>query len=199
MSVTIDQRLIVNALACLAGAFVMLVACAAHAQTGAPTQLGVAPAGAPQQIAPSAEPAPPPMPAQRPGLFGAIGRWMDNSVTNVTSGWGSARDAVGGLGSRAGDAAKGAAGAARDAAAAAAGVVTPGALVSGRMRCVRAANGGPDCETAAEVLCRGKGYASGSSLHIQTEQKCPVWGWIKGDKPVGKCNDETYVTRAMCR
>ena len=67
MSVTIGPRLVVNVLARLAGALVMLVACAAHAQTGAPTQLGVAPAGAPQQIAPSAEPVPPPAPSHRPG------------------------------------------------------------------------------------------------------------------------------------
>jgi hypothetical protein len=49
------------------------------------------------------------------------------------------------------------------------------------------------------MLCRTKGYAAGSSVHIQSEQKCPVWGWINGEKPVGRCNTETYVTRAMCR
>jgi hypothetical protein len=182
----------------IAGALVLLVASAAHAQM-APSQLGVAPAGAPQQISPSAEPAASAAPAHRPGLFGTIGRWMDDSISNVTSGWSSAREAVGGLGTRAGDAAKGAAGAARDAAAAAAGAIAPGSLVSGRQHCIRAANGGPDCETATEMLCRSKGYAGGSSLHVQSEQKCPVWGWINGEKPIGKCSTETYVTRAMCR
>jgi hypothetical protein len=162
----------------IAGALVLLVASAAHAQV-APSQLGVAPAGAPQQISPSAEPAASAAPAHRPGLFGTIGRWMDDSISNVTSGWSSAREAVGGLGTRAGDAAKGAAGAARDAAAAAAGAIAPGSLVSGRQHCIRAANGG--------------------SLHVQSEQKCPVWGWINGEKPIGKCSTETYVTRAMCR
>ena len=39
----------------------------------------------------------------------------------------------------------------------------------------------PDCEAASEVLCRTKGFTTGSSLHIQSEQKCPVWGWINGE------------------
>jgi hypothetical protein len=200
MSVTVCRRLTLNgARAQLAGAL-MLVAFAAHAQTSAPMPLGVAPGSPPPDSAPASQPATPPSPpAAKPGLFGAIGRWMDNSIGNVSSGWSSARDAVGGIGNRAGDAAKGAAGAARDAAAAAAGVITPGSLVSGRQHCIRSANGGPDCDTASEALCRTKGFTTGSSVHIQSEQKCPVWGWINGEKPVGKCNTETYVTRVMCR
>jgi hypothetical protein len=202
MSVTIGRRMILNgARAQLAGAVIMLAAFAAQAQTGAPPSLGVAPGTPAHDSAPAVEPAPPPgAPAPKPGLFGALGRWMDDSLGSVTSGWSNARDAVGGIGDRAGDAAKGAAGAARDAAAAAAGAITPGAaLVTGRQLCIRSANGGPDCETATTMLCRTKGYATGSSVHIQSEQKCPVWGWINGEKPVGRCNTETYVTRAMCR
>jgi hypothetical protein len=71
--------------------------------------------------------------------------------------------------------------------------------VTGRSRCRPSANGGPDCVAATDLLCRSKGYAGGTSLHIQSEQKCPVWGWISGAKPVGKCGSETYVTSAMCR
>jgi hypothetical protein len=204
MSVTVCRRLMINgARAPLAGV-ILLVAFAAHAQSTAPAPLGIAPGTPPAESAPAPEAAPSPPP--KPGLFGAIGRWMDDSIGNVRSGWSSTRDAVGGLGNRAGDAAKGAAGAARDAAgaardaaAAAAGAITPGSLVTGRQHCIRAANGGPDCEAASEVLCRTKGFTTGSSLHIQSEQKCPVWGWINGEKPVGKCNTETYVTRVMCR
>jgi hypothetical protein len=197
--VTVCRRLILDHVRVLFAGVLILVAFAAHAQTAAPTSLGVAPGAPPQDSASAPPPAPPSAAAPKPGLFGAIGRWMDDSLGNVTSGWGSAREAVGGIGNRAGDAAKGAAGAARDAAAAAAGVITPASLVTGRQHCIRSANGGPDCEAASVALCRSKGFTTGSSVHIQSEQKCPVWGWINGEKPVGKCNPETYVTSVMCR
>jgi hypothetical protein len=151
-------------------------------------------------MTPTTEPQPSPVEPERraraPGLFSEIGRWLDDSLATVSAGWSSARDTVGGLGSQAGDVARGAAGIARDAATA---VIPPTAMVSGRAHCVRAANGGPDCQAAADALCRAKGFKSGSSLQIQAEQKCPVWGWISGEKPIGKCGTETYVTGAMCR
>ncbi len=143
-----------------AGAVAILFACAAAAQ-GAP-QLGVAPATESQPLPPQAEPQPR---AKPPGLFGTIGRWVDDSIAGMSSGWRNARTAVGDLGDQATGAAKDAAGAARDAAA----------------------------------LCKAKGYTTGTSLHIQSEQKCPVWGWIAGEKPIGRCAAETYVTSAMCR
>jgi hypothetical protein len=175
------------------GAAVILFACAAAAQSQSP-QLGAVPATEPQmQELPQTEPPPRSRPT---GLFGAIGRWVDDSIATVATGWGSARDAVGGFGGQATEAARGAAGMARDAATA---VIPPTALVSGRVHCVRTASGGPDCQAATDALCRQKGYSSGNSLHIQSEQKCPVWGWIAGEKPVGQCGTETYVTSAMCR
>ena len=134
-----------------------------------------------------------------PGLFGAIGRWLDNSVGGVAAGWSSARDTVGNIGSQATDAAKGAAGVARDAAATVARIparragVRPPALRAHRQRRTGLPARRPRCCAAS------KGYTSGTSLHIQSEQKCPVWGWISGEKTVGKCNTETYVTSAMCR
>jgi hypothetical protein len=176
------------------GAVTLFFACVAVAQTQAPPQPGVAP-NEPQQAAsaPDAASGPP-----KPGLFGTIGRWLDNSIGGVAAGLGSARETVGNIGAQATDAAKGAAGMARDAAATVARIPA-GSLVTGRAHCVRAAGGGPDCVAAAETLCRVKGYSSGTSLHIQSEQKCPVWGWIKGEKTAGQCGTETYVTSAMCR
>jgi hypothetical protein len=176
------------------GAVTVFFACAAAAQAQAP-QLGVAPSEPQQQgvTAPDAASGPP-----KPGLFGTIGRWLDNSIGGVAAGLGSARDTVGNIGSHATDAAKGAADVARDAAATVARIPA-GSLVTGRAHCVRSAGGGPDCVAAAETLCRVRGYNSGTSLHIQSEQKCPVWGWIKGEQTVGKCGTETYVTSAMCR
>jgi hypothetical protein len=179
------------------GAVTMLFACVAAAQAQAPTQHGVAPASEPQQqegTAPDAAPAGP----SKPGLFGTLGRWLDDSIGGVAAGLGSARDTVGNIGAQATDAAKGAAGVARDAAATVARIPA-GVPVTGRAHCVRTAGGGPDCVAAAETLCRVKGYSSGTSLHIQSAEKCPVWGWISGEKTMGKCSTETYVTSAMCR
>jgi hypothetical protein len=156
----------------------------------------------PLHVAPATEPQVPPPgePQQRsssPGLFGAIGRWVDDSIGAMTSGFNTARETVGGLGDRASDAAKGAAGAVRDAATVMR--IPAGWIVTGRGHCVRTASGGPDCQAATDMLCRSKGYSTGTSLHIQSEQKCPVWGWIAGREPVGQCGTETYVTQAMCR
>jgi hypothetical protein len=181
------------------GAAALSFPCAAFAQSSPAPQLGVAPAAQPEPaptapqppaLPPNAQPTPP----SRPGLLGAIGRWVDTSIGSVTSGLNSARDAVGGLGDQASEAAKGAADAASKV------VRIPAAsIVTGRQHCIRTATGGPDCLAATAALCRSKGYSGGTSLHIQSEQKCPVWGWIAGEKPVGKCGTETYVTSAMCR
>jgi hypothetical protein len=168
---------------------------AGFAQTAPNPQADAAAVTEPQQ--PPSE-APPQRRSGAPGLFGALGEWVDDSIGRMTSGWNNARDTVGGLGDRANEAAKGAADVARDAAASVVRLPTT-SIVTGRAHCVRTASGGPDCVAATEALCRSKGYAAGSSLHIQSEQKCPVWGWIAGQKPVGKCGTETYVTSAMCR
>ena len=180
----------------------MAVSCAGtvFAQSVAPAPTEVAPAAQPEAVpaeAPTAILPPdvqPPASPVRPGLFGAIGRWVDTSIGTVTSGLGSARDAVGGLGDQASEAAKSAADAASKVV-----VIPTASIVTGRQHCVRAGSGGPDCQAATTALCRSKGYTAGTSLHIQSEQKCPVWGWIAGEKPVGKCGTETYVTSAMCR
>jgi hypothetical protein len=182
------------------GAAVLSCACAAFAQSTPAPQLGVAPAAQPETVPPEPQPpalpadVQPPSPLSPPGLFGAIGRWVDTSIGTVTTGLNNARDAVGGLGDQAGEAAKGAADAASKV------VRIPAtSIVTGRQHCVRTPSGGPDCLAATDVLCRSKGYSGGTSLHIQSEQKCPVWGWIASEKPVGKCGTETYVTSAMCR
>jgi hypothetical protein len=151
-----------------------------------PQQLGVAPAAEqPQPTTPQAEPER----RSAPGLFAAIGRFVDESISTVSSG-------IGSIGAPAGDAVRGAAVAAKDAATL---MIPPTAIVSGRIHCLRTQNGGPDCQAAANLMCQRKGYATGSSLRVQAEQKCPVWGWIAGEKPMGKCSTETYLTSATCR
>jgi len=176
-------------------------ACVTLAAAQSTPQFGVAP-GEPQLQSMPTEPEAAPAPrSDGPGLFTALGRWVDDSIGSVTSGLNNARNAVGGLGTQANEAAQGAADAAKGAADAAASVVGVPAtsVIAGHQHCRNTVNGGPDCLAAAEVLCRKKGYSGGTNLHVQSEQACPVWGWIAGDKPVGKCGTETYVTSAVCR
>jgi hypothetical protein len=171
-----------------AGALTVLVACAALAQS-TPQQLGIAPAAEPQAAQPETA-APQGEPRRNsPGLFAAIGRFVDESISTVSSG-------IGSIGAPAGDAVRGAAGAAKDAATL---MIPPTAIVSGRIHCLRTQNGGPDCQAAANRMCQRKGYTTGNSLRVQAEQKCPVWGWIAGEKPMGRCTTETYLTSATCR
>ncbi len=143
-------------------------------------------------------------------MLESIGNWFKNSFDRMNSGIQDARGTIGELGDRATGAAKGAADAAKDAADAAreaakdaAGAVArlPGArVISGRERCAVAANGAPDCRAAAEAVCRGKGFASGSSLDIQSAQKCPARVWLSGrSSDPGECQIESFVTRAMCQ
>src|SRR5262245_63765707 len=77
----------------------------AAAAQSAPEQLGVAPAAEPPATAPA--PAQPlqihPGQSSRAGVFSAIGRWFDDSIDTMTSGWNST---VGSIGDRANDAAK---------------------------------------------------------------------------------------------
>jgi len=176
---------------------------AAVAQNAPDPQSGVAPAtDPPTQAAPPPPPPPVPPPPQQsqqpPGMFAAIGRWVDGTIGSVTTGLGDLGGQAGEAAKGAAEAAKGAADAAKDAAATV--VRFPAtSIVTGRKACTRTASGGPDCTAATDALCRSKGYTTGTSLHVQSEQKCPVWGWISGQKPVGKCGTETYVTSAMCR
>jgi hypothetical protein len=73
-------------------------------------------------------------------------------------------------------------------------------LVAGRHRCEPAPNGAPDCQAAASSLCRARGFQTGRSLDMQSEQKCPASVWLSGSSPAeGECGTEHYVTRAVCQ
>jgi len=160
----------------------------------------------------------------RPGFFDALGRWVEDSANAAKSGLDSARNAIGNLGGQAGGAAKGAAdaatgvakGAANAASGAAQGVssVATGAakgaadavtrplttrFATGRERCTVAGNGAPDCRAAAEQMCKTAGYAGGSSVDMQSAEKCPARVYLTGVKSPTDCSMEHYVTRAMCQ
>jgi hypothetical protein len=141
---------------------------------------------APQQAPEPAEP-----PVARPGIFDAIERWFEDSKAQIDNQIKGTQQAIEGA---AKDAAK-----AGQAGSAIFGL--PGSKVAqGRVRCVVAPNGAPDCIEAAHALCRSKGYGPGKSLEVNTVNKCPSWVWLSGQPaPEGTCTTETYVLQATCQ
>lgn len=75
-----------------------------------------------------------------------------------------------------------------------------GPVVTGRARCPVAANGAPDCQAAADLLCRDKGFKDGRTADVEAAQVCSPRALLSGrtDEP-GACRMENYVTRAMCQ
>jgi hypothetical protein len=177
-----------RAIAAVAGGVLLLISLAASAQETKPA----GPAGSP-----------PPARSYQPGMFDSVGRWFKDSFSSFNSSVQGARDTLTGLGSRASgaakDAAKEAADVTKDAAEAVKRLPTS-RVVAGRERCAIAANGAPDCQQAAEHVCRSKGFGSGASLDVQSAQKCPARVWLSGRSPEpGDCALESFVTRAVCQ
>lgn len=144
-------------------------------------------------------------PASKPGMLDSMGRWFKESFGLINKNVEGARESLGNLGERAGgvakdasDAARDAAGVAREAAAAVAKFPTA-RVVDGHERCVTAENGAPDCRKAAEAVCKAKGFGSGSSLEIQSAQKCSARAWLAGRQDTADCELQSFVIRAMCQ
>ena len=155
-----------------------------------------APAGAQEPLRPQPEPpaaAPAPAPQPSAGPFGTIGRFIDESLQGLGQGLKGAREQMDDITGRAGNAAKDAAGSLP--------LRRPG-VVAGRERCPPAPNGAPDCVTATAVMCRANGFETGSSIDMQTEQKCPAAtpsGPTSPPLDESQCWLESYVIRALCR
>ena len=161
---------------------VLFVAASAVAQEAAPN------------APPQAQPAPSGLPTP-PEVIGAIGRFIDQSITNVGAGVKGAGETLGGATSAAGDLAK----SVTDAAGTVARLPLSN-VVTGWERCALAPNGAPDCVVASTALCKAKGFARGSSLDISGARKCPASAWLQGRVPSdAECVNESFVTRAMCQ
>ena len=79
-------------------------------------------------------------------------------------------------------------------------IARPSTMVSGRVACLVAANGAPDCKAGADRLCQSKGYKEGKSLDTDAAEKCSPKVYVPGYKrQPGDCRTEYYVTRAMCQ
>ncbi len=137
--------------------------------------------------------------AFQPGFIHALGSWLDRSRERLNDQLKDARDTLGSLGGHATDTAQDAAGVAKDAATTIVGLPAT-RIVGGRERCMMAPNGAPDCRTAADTVCKTKGFGSGRSLDTASAQKCPAQVWLSGRQPAeGECTVETFVTRAVCQ
>lgn len=140
--------------------------------------------------------------AEQPGFFESIGRWFDQQTNNIASTFGGARSTVEEFGHEAGIAANTTVDNARDAAKDAADAVSrlPSVrVVSGHVKCRVASNGAPDCEAAADAVCRAKGFKSGSSVDMTSAEVCPPKVWIAGRNNGPGCHTVTFVSRAFCQ
>jgi hypothetical protein len=70
-------------------------------------------------------------------------------------------------------------------------------MIEGRQVCEPAPNGSPDCQAAAEVICKGKGFATGKSADITTSRKCSARALLHRDD--SECRTETVVIKAACQ
>jgi hypothetical protein len=179
-------------------AFVSLAA----AQEPTPQQYNMpAPEPAPPGAAPAATPSTSlPTP---PEVIGALGRLLNQSINNVgaaaNKGVKGAGETLGATSSAAGDLARGVTSGVSDAAGTVARLPLSN-VVAGFQRCAIAGNGAPDCGIASVALCRSKGFATGSSIDITSSRKCPSSVWTQGREPApGECQDESFVSRAMCQ
>jgi hypothetical protein len=172
-------------------------------------------AGAQDNAPPPAAVEPPPPPPPQAGLFEAIGRWVDRGATNFTDHLRGAKRSMDDFGDKASanskemtdQAAKVGQGAAEigktavDATKNAVDAVAklPAArMISGRERCATAPNGAPDCVTAADALCRKKGFSTGKSMDFTSAEECPV-KTIVGEASHDQCTTVTFISRAMCQ
>lgn len=161
--------------------------------------LGCASVAVAQEAAPPPNAAPPPEPQRMlptpQETFGAIGRLIDQSISNVGAGVKGAGETLGATTNAAGELAKGVGDAA--------GTVArlPGTnVVTGHEFCATAPNGAPDCTGASVALCRTKGFSRGQSVDITSAFKCPAQMWREGRAPnPQECRDESFVSRAICQ
>ncbi len=173
------------ALAAVVLAAVLMAATAAWPQQ----QLQMAPAQQPSPQAAEPAPSSTPEPPRRgnSGLVEEIGKLLKDSASGLSSTLPSPKEALDNLNAGA----KGASDGLKR--------IAPRpsqAMVSGRALCPAAANGAPDCKAGAEQLCRDKGYQDGSSVDIESTQKCSVKAYFSGQ---GACRTENFVTRAVCQ
>jgi hypothetical protein len=158
-----------------------------------------APAAAPGSSSGSLPQQPPP--AFKPGFLHQLGEWWGQSFGDFHTKMNNAKDRLEGL--RTDQSTKDATAATQDALKGAAQAVVR--LPSTRMfelhdKCQPAANGAPDCPTAANNACRVKGFNAGKPMGISTSQVCSAQALLSGRSPTAAdCHDETYILGIVCQ
>jgi hypothetical protein len=143
---------------------------------------------------PAAQPASPvasPPPQTQPNVLERIGDWFDRQFSNMNSDIRKAQENFDRNAKQSLEAAKDAADAVTR--------LSDQRTVSGRQVCLIASNGAPDCETAANTLCRSKGFSSGKSVDSTSAETCSPRFLMSGRQPgTGECRIETFISRALC-
>jgi hypothetical protein len=131
-------------------------------------------------------------------VLGKIGRWFEDQFNNLGDNLKNAGSKLDSFGREAGIAAKTTVNTAKDAADAVSKL--PNARVmTGHEKCVTSPNGAPDCVTAANALCKAKGFEGGKSVDMTTAEVCPTRVWMSGRLADASCKTETFVSRALCQ
>lgn len=139
--------------------------------------------------------------SNKPGFLQQLGVWWDQGFGDFNNKMKNAKDQLDDLSSS--QSAKDATAATQDALKNAADAVVH--LPTTRMfelhdMCKPAANGAPDCPTAANNACRGKGFATGKPMGISTAQVCSPVALMSGRSPTAAdCHDETYILGVVCQ
>lgn len=144
--------------------------------------------------APAAEAAPP----KKEGFFDALEKWWDKSAADFKASLDKSQEDWRKLNERNEKAARDAAAAAKEAAEAFS-KLSGTRIVEGRELCTIAPNGSPDCNAAAEKICKAKGFSLGKSADIQTNRKCSARAWLSGNPSDSACTMETVVIKAACQ
>ena len=162
----------------------------ASQQAPAPSSPNTPNSGFPQQ----------PQPAYKPGFLHQLGEWWNQGIGDFNTKMKNAKDRLDDVGSS--QAAKDATSATTDALKNAADAVAR--IPTTRMfelhnKCQPAANGAPDCPTAATSACRGKGFSTGKPMGISTSQVCSPQALMAGRPGPADCHDETYILGVVCQ
>ena len=172
---------------------------ASAATQQAPAAPQQAPAAPPDSSSGSLPQQPPP--AFKPDFLHQLGEWWGQSFGDFHTKMNNAADRLDDL--RKDQSTKDAAAATQDALKGAAQAVVR--LPSTRMfelhdKCQPAANGAPDCPTAASNACRAKGFSTGKPMGISASQVCSPQALLAGRSPTAAdCHDETYILGVVCQ
>lgn len=179
----------------------------------APASAQQNPPPAPPAGAAAAQPAPPappqaePQPPKREGFVDALGRWFDKGAADFKANLEKMKEFNEKAYQNAKEFNEKAAQNAKEAAAATATVTRDATealiklpntrVIEGREPCIAAPNGSPDCQAAAEKICKSKGFGSGKSADVQQVRKCSARAFLGGGEE--SCRNESIVTRATCQ